>query len=153
VNSVVDGRTHLEVLDRAECLRLLAGTHLGRLAVVVDERPLVFPVNYALDGDAVVFRTAEGTKLHGARGHEVAFEIDRFDAAYHTGWSVLVVGVGEELDAPADIERCSRLPLRPWGEAPKAHWMRIRPRAITGRRIPPHGIPSHTIASVQEETQ
>ncbi len=146
--SVIDSRTHLEVLDRVECQRLLQMTHLGRLAIVVEGRPLVFPVNYALDGEAVVFRTAEGTKLYGALGHEVAFEIDGFDTAYHLGWSVLVVGMGEELHDPAEIARCERLPVRPWGEGAKSHWLRIRPRAITGRRIPPHGAPS-----TQEEVQ
>lgn len=139
MNTTIDRRTHLEVLDRDECVHLLARTHLGRLAIVVDGRPLVFPVNYAMDGDAIVFRTAEGTKLHGAAEHEVAFEIDAFDAAYHGGWSVLVVGVGEQIHDAEDLARCARLPLRPWGEGAKSHWVRIRPRAITGRRIPPHG--------------
>src|SRR5262249_15027106 len=60
----IDPRTQLEVLDRDECLALLARESLGRLAVVSDDgRPYVFPVNFALDGAAVVFRTDHGTKL------------------------------------------------------------------------------------------
>ncbi|HET9728770.1 MAG TPA: pyridoxamine 5'-phosphate oxidase family protein [Acidimicrobiia bacterium] len=139
MNVIFDRRTELEVLDRRTCLELLGRAHLGRLAVVVDGRPLVFPVNYALDGESVVFRTGEGTKLHGARGHEVAFEIDAFDRAYHEGWSVLVVGVGEHVVDQRDIERYEALPVRPWGSGVKPYWMRIRARAITGRRIPQHG--------------
>ena len=148
MSRVLDRRTHLEVLDRDECLLLLEHAHLGRLAIVADGRPLVFPVNYAMDGDAVVFCTGDGTKLYAARGNEVAFEIDGADARYHVGWSVLVVGLGEEVSDPAGLARCIRLPLRAWGEGPKSHWIRIRPRAITGRRIPPHGT-----AFVEEETR
>ena len=140
MNGVVyDHRTHLEVLARDECVRLLEHGHLGRLALVVDGRPVVFPVNYAMDGDAVVFRTAEGTKLHATVGKDVAFEIDGADARYHVGWSVVLTGVGEEVTDSAAIDRCERLPVRPWGEGMKSHWVRIRGRAITGRRIPPHG--------------
>ncbi len=139
MNQIIDRRTNLEVIRRDECVRLLQSNHLGRLAVVIDGRPLVFPVNYAMDGDRVVFRTAEGTKLHSASDREVAFEIDSADARYHIGWSVLVVGFGEDVTDAPTRERYEALPVRPWGEGDKPHWIRIRPRAITGRRIPPHG--------------
>jgi hypothetical protein len=139
MSTIYERRTHLEVLDREECLELLRHAHVGRLAIVVDARPVIFPVNYAMDGANVVFRTAPGTKLHGMRGHSVAFEIDGTDPRYHTGWSVLVAGIGEEEHDPYVIARYESLPVRPWGEGPKTHWMRVRSRAITGRRIPPHG--------------
>jgi nitroimidazol reductase NimA-like FMN-containing flavoprotein (pyridoxamine 5'-phosphate oxidase superfamily) len=150
MKAIFDRRTQLEVLDRTACLELLARAHLGRLAVVVDGRPLMFPVNYALDGESIIFRTGEGTKLHGARDHDVAFEIDAFDRAYHEGWSVLVVGVGEEIADAKEIARYERLPVRPWGTGETTRWMRIRARAVTGRRIPPHGTVSH---HNQEEMQ
>jgi uncharacterized protein len=139
VNQIIDRRTNLEVVRRDECVRLLQSHHLGRLAVVIDGRPVVFPVNYAMDGDRVVFRTAAGTKLHGANEREVAFEIDDADTRYHTGWSVVVVGIAEDVDDAPTRARYATLPVRPWGEGDKPHWIRIRPRAITGRRIPPHG--------------
>lgn len=133
----LDPRTGLEVLSRDECLRLLATHGLGRLAVVVGGRPLVFPVNYALDGTSIVFRTDDGTKLHGAvPDHEVAFEIDDMDPLYHTGWSVLAVGIGREVADEAEIERLGHVHLGLWTPGPKSHWVRIHPHAITGRRIP-----------------
>ena len=89
----IDSRTGMEELDRDECMRLLADSPLGRLAVVVADHPLVFPVNFTLDGNAIVFRTDRGTKLHGARNGPVAFECDGIDREYHTGWSVLVQGI------------------------------------------------------------
>jgi uncharacterized protein len=138
VNADIDLRTGLEVLDRDECLRLLELNHLGRIAVVVDGYPLVFPVNYALDADAVVFRTDAGTKLFGARNGPVAFECDGTDRVYHTGWSVLVTGHAEEVHDTGEIGRLERLPLGTWSPGPKATWLRIRPRSLTGRRIPSH---------------
>jgi hypothetical protein len=135
----IDARTGLEELDRDECLRLIAHAPLGRLAVVVAGYPLVFPVNFTLDADAIVLRTDRGTKLYGARNGPVAFECDGIDLVYHTGWSVLVSGTAEEIHNPIDVARLERLPLGPWSPKPKPVWLRIRPRSMSGRRIPPHG--------------
>jgi hypothetical protein len=134
--------TRLEELDAAECLRLVRGCAIGRVAVVVGGRPLVFPVNFTLDGSAVVLRTGEGTKLHGARGSWVAFECDGADRMYHTGWSVLITGRAEEIRDPAGIARLERLPLGPWCPGPKPVWLRIRSRELSGRRIGRHGATS-----------
>jgi len=134
-----DPRTGLEELDHDECLRLIAGSALGRLAVVVEDRPLVFPVNFALDGGSVVLRTDDGTKLLAARDGFVAFECDDIDRTYHTGWSVIVTGRAEEVNDPSERRRLERLPLGPWCQVPKPVWLRIRPHTITGRRIPAPG--------------
>src|SRR6266536_3894190 len=52
----------LRELAERECLGLLASRVIGRAAVVVEGEARVFPVNYLLDGRAIVFRTDEGTK-------------------------------------------------------------------------------------------
>jgi uncharacterized protein len=135
----IDRRTGLEELDRVECPRLVASSPIGRLAVVVGGRPLVHPVNFALDGQAIVLRTDTGTKLHGARNGPVAFECDGVDSTYHTGWSVVVQAKAEEVVLAADVARFDRLPLGPWCPGPKPTWLRLRPQSITGQRIPPHG--------------
>jgi nitroimidazol reductase NimA-like FMN-containing flavoprotein (pyridoxamine 5'-phosphate oxidase superfamily) len=122
-------------MDVDECLRLLGDHHLGRLAVVVDGQPLVFPVNYALSGREIIFRTDPGTKLYAAAGRRVAFEIDGADALYHDGWSVLVVGRAHEERDSARLRDFAQLPLSPWASGPKAHWMSIAGGAITGRRL------------------
>ncbi len=131
----IEVATRLEELSVDECLQLLGNTHLGRLAVVVGDQPLVFPVNYALNRREIVFRTDPGTKLHLAEGHRVAFEIDGEDGLYHEGWSVLVVGIAREEHDPVRKRELGRLPLTPWAAGPKAHWMRLSGGAITGRRI------------------
>jgi nitroimidazol reductase NimA-like FMN-containing flavoprotein (pyridoxamine 5'-phosphate oxidase superfamily) len=87
----------LRVLDRDQCLRLLAEDEIGRLAVIAGNTPAMFPVNYALDGDTIVFRTDPGTKLaHGPRAR-ASFEVDRFDHAGRAGWSVVATGRLEEV--------------------------------------------------------
>jgi uncharacterized protein len=134
---MLDARTGLEVIDPDECRRLLAGDEIGRLAVADGGAPTVFPVNYVVDGDAVVFRTAPGTKLAKGPRSKVAFEVDHFDRPRRTGWSVVVTGWLEEVtryDAAA-YDRLRALPLDPWAEGEKAHVMRLRPDHITGRRI------------------
>jgi hypothetical protein len=142
--------TALEELTQRECLRLARTATLGRFAVVVSGRPLVFPVNFVIDDGAVVLRTGEGSKLEGARSAPVAFECDAIDRVYHTGWSVLISGDAEEVRDAAEIARLEQLPIGPWCEGPMPVWLRIRPRTITGRRIPLHG--SHPTERPQEVT-
>src|SRR5690242_4239193 len=133
--STYDPKTRMEVLDRRECLALLERNTLGRLAVVGgDARPYVFPVNYAIDNGAVVFRTDHGTKVRLAIGRWVAFECDGVDAVYHTGWSVLVSGIAEAVTNPAEIARLERVPLGVWCPGPKTTWVRVHPRILSGRR-------------------
>jgi uncharacterized protein len=136
----IDRRTGLEELDEDECLRLVRGCVLGRLAVIVSRRPLVFPVNFTLDGRAIVLRTDEGTKLSATRHGFVSFECDGVDVMYHTGWSVIITGWAEEVRQPEEVARLEKLPLGPWCPGPKPVWLRIKPTTITGRRIPPHGM-------------
>jgi nitroimidazol reductase NimA-like FMN-containing flavoprotein (pyridoxamine 5'-phosphate oxidase superfamily) len=138
--SEIDGRTGLEALDWDECLALLSQCSLGRLAVVIDDQPLIFPVNFALDESAIVFRNDLGTKVEGARNRRVAFECDGTDTLYHTGWSVLATGEAVQVRDPAERDRLGRLPLSTRSPGPKAIWLRIQPNTLTGRRIPPpHG--------------
>jgi nitroimidazol reductase NimA-like FMN-containing flavoprotein (pyridoxamine 5'-phosphate oxidase superfamily) len=101
----IETRTGLEILDHDQCVALLERSSLARIAVVIGAQPLVFPVNFTLDGDAVVFRTDEGTKLYAARNGPVAFECDGVDSLYHTGWSVLGTGEAEEVVNEAELAR------------------------------------------------
>ena len=125
-----------EELTDAECRRLLAERHLGRLAVPDFGGPVIFPVNYVFDQDLVVFRTDPGSKLDAATELEsVAFEVDAVDEATRTGWSVVVRGTLAEITDPDDLARLRALPLYPWAPGEKSRYVRVRPRTITGRRI------------------
>ena len=132
----VDARTGIEILDRDASLALLADDVVGRLGVVDHGSPRIFPVNYVLDGDTVVFRTAHGTKLDVGPRSPACFEIDRFDHASRTGWSVLVVGHLEEVDQfERTWDRLRQLPVDPWAVGVKDHLMRLTPEHIGGRRV------------------
>jgi uncharacterized protein len=123
-------------LTKAECFELLAGEHLGRVAVADDRGPVVFPVNFVLDRHTVVFRTEEGTKLHAAiRGSRVCFEADRTDQAARTGWSVIVRGEITEVTDPDELARLRELPLQVWAPGTRDRYVRVLPAVLTGRRI------------------
>jgi len=123
-------------LTRSECFELLATARLGRVAVIDDRGPVVFPVNYVLDRHTVVFRTEPGTKLHAAiQGRRACFEADGADEAARTGWSVIVRGEIVEVTEPDELARLRELPLRPWAPGARDHYARVLPAALTGRRI------------------
>jgi nitroimidazol reductase NimA-like FMN-containing flavoprotein (pyridoxamine 5'-phosphate oxidase superfamily) len=135
--STHDARTGIEWLDRQECLNLLAGDQIGRLAVLEGGTPVIFPVNYGLDGTAIVIRTDPGTKLDDGPRSRACFEIDSFDRETKSGWSVVAVGRLEEVSRyDSAHERVQGLPVEPWAGGEKAHWLRLVPDRITGRRLP-----------------
>jgi nitroimidazol reductase NimA-like FMN-containing flavoprotein (pyridoxamine 5'-phosphate oxidase superfamily) len=127
----------LETLARGECDALLQTQRVGRVGVCTGS-PGVFPVLYSLlDGD-VVFRTAPGEKLIAAAlQREVVFEIDSFDTTAHTGWSVNVVGVAEEIEDATELARAEALRLEAWAGEVRDRYVRIRARQVSGRRILP----------------
>jgi uncharacterized protein len=126
-------------LSREECLRLLRAhpVHVGRVGLNdVDGQPLVLPVNYRLDGEAIVFRTEPGSLLdQQAGGHRVAFEVDEVDPAWEDGWSVLVKGTVERITDEAEQDRLDDLGLRPWAPGDRTVYLRVPADMITGRRI------------------
>lgn len=132
-------RTGLAVLSVGECLRRLATEYTGRLAVNdAAGLPTILPVNYRLDAQhRVVLRTSTGTKLDAARRRTAAaFEVDRLDEAYQSGWSVLVRGTIEVVTADLETADLRELALRPWARAvERDHWLRIVPTEITGREV------------------
>jgi uncharacterized protein len=126
-------RTGVEVIDPDECLRLVGSQAIGRLGIVVGGEPVILPVNYAVVGGTIVFRSAPGSKLDMGPRAPACFEVDQFDDSMHAGWSVLVAGRLEEIDAgdtgDADVT--------PWAPGERDHWMRLVPRRVTGRRVGP----------------
>jgi uncharacterized protein len=124
-----------EVLTREECLRLLATTGFGRVAISVNALPAILPVRFVLDGDEIIFRVTPGTVLDsGTRGTIVAFEADRMDLG--TGaWSVLATGAARHVAEPAEVTRASRLPLQTWSSTPPDRVVAVFPQLLSGRRL------------------
>jgi uncharacterized protein len=129
-------------LSRPQCLELLAAGDFGRLVVSAgpSQVPLIRPVNYRFDerSQSIIFRTLEGSKFHTlGRSSRAGFEIDGYDPETGSGWSVIVIGTTERITRTADIERLARLDARPWPGGENSHWMRMRARTVSGRRLMP----------------
>jgi nitroimidazol reductase NimA-like FMN-containing flavoprotein (pyridoxamine 5'-phosphate oxidase superfamily) len=126
-------RNGLEVLDRADCVRLLHTVSLGRVGITVGALPTILPINFRVDGDRIVFRTGVGTKLDAAtRGAVVAFEADDFDPMYHSGWSVVVTGVAREVNDPDD-QAMHTTPR--WAPGQNERLVAVSMDEISGRRL------------------
>jgi len=134
----------LVVLPAEECRRLLATRQLGRIGLAGGPFPLILPVNYVLDGDAVVIRT-DSPKISAAADHtRVAFEVDDVDERTRSGWSVLVQALAEEVTGARRDELVERLRAAdgsPWAPGEHGHWIRLIPKVVTGRRIVPGRLP------------
>jgi uncharacterized protein len=127
----------MEVLGEQECLALLASAPVGRVGVVVDGQPLIFPVNHVLDGRSIVVRTDAGRLLHAASLARVAFEVDGFDAGARSGWSVMVQGIGHDVTDALDTtsEHLQTVPVSPWAPGSRTRLLRIDVDTISGRRF------------------
>lgn len=131
-------RNGLEVLGREECLHLLAGETLGRLALTSGALPMVFPVNFHFDGEQILVKTGRGTKLDAAiQNAVVAFEVDDFDPMYHSGWSVVVTGRSREIAEPDQLDALRAAPLARWAPRGNGRIMAISTEMVSGRCIVP----------------
>lgn len=127
--------TSLEPLGEAECWRLLRMHTLGRVAVIVNGRPEIFPVNYRAAEGVVVFRTGPGAKLASAPLIRSCFEIDGWDARSGKGWSVMVHGMISEITDAIDSRAAllRKLPVQPAAPGERAHWLALYADQVTGR--------------------
>lgn len=118
-------------LTTEQCWAMLRAEEFGRLAFRLVDEVHIVPINYAVDGDTLLFRTAGGDKLLGVLlGADVAFEIDQFER--ESARSVVVRGtvrlLGEE-----EAHRAENVPLRSWLGSRKYNVVEIAPRVVTGR--------------------
>ncbi len=127
---------HLEALSREECVLRLQAQGVGRVSVVRVDRPAIYPVNYIVDGDSIVFRTRRGSDLFAnSFDAPAAFEIDGTDGMYHEGWSVLVVGRASHIHNPSEIARLHAARLSPWAGPSRDSFIKIELEEVTGRHI------------------
>jgi nitroimidazol reductase NimA-like FMN-containing flavoprotein (pyridoxamine 5'-phosphate oxidase superfamily) len=123
-------------LSEERCWSLIAGAGVGRLGVVIGAQPEIFPVNYFADGETIVFRSADGTKLRGiVAGRLVVFEVDQVGELHN--WSVSVKGAAEVKD-PAYANRAAEDALPPWHPVTEYSFVEIHPSSITGRQFEHH---------------
>ena len=124
----------ITVLDDREAWNRLSSVALGRLVTSFGGQLEIFPVNFVVQNDTVLFRTAEGTKLFTTvMNDQVLFEAD--DHTVAGGWSVIVRGTARVLTAADEIHTADRAQLMPWVPTEKLRYVRITPDEVSGRRF------------------
>ena len=124
----------LEVLGRGECLELLATAYIGRVVFTDGGLPVVLPVTFILDEDAVVFRTRADSRLATkTSGAVLAFEVDDAEPALRVGWSVSVCGQATTGPVSETVDRR----LHAWAPGTRDVAVRIPLTVVSGRRIRP----------------
>ena len=119
-----------------ECWDLLAASVVGRLALIVDGHPEIFPVNFVIEHRSIVFRTAGGTKLwQSSKETPAAFEIDGYDPDSQEAWSVVARGTTTLVDSSTEQAAADALGLEPWEPGDKSHYVRLILQVLTGRRF------------------
>ncbi len=123
----------IQELTEQECWDALRADELGRLAYRLADEVHIVPLNYAVDGETLLFRTAEGSKLLGVvMDASVVLEIDEHDDQF--AQSVIVRGMARVL-SEAEEHRVEAVDLRPWLDTLKYNVVEIVPTRITGRRF------------------
>lgn len=126
-------------LSEAESWDFLGQHEFGRLAFHLVGEVHITPINYCVDGQNLVFRTAQGSKLLAMyMNDDVAFETDQVRGL--EAISVIVRGRARILEG-SQARRAEELPLRPWVGTAKHIVVSIEVSEITGiqfRLAEPH---------------
>jgi hypothetical protein len=96
----------------------------------------IVPVNYAVADGALWFQSSPGSRLaRECNGRQVLVEIDSVDADTKSGWSVIVTGVAENVEADDVPNFLGQLEV--WPRGPRTTFVRVHPDQVTGRRLHP----------------
>ena len=126
----------LHTLGPSECFDLLEPGGVGRVGFAAADGIMMLPVNFAVAGKTIVFRTAPDTLLAVYANGQVSFEADHLDEALRTGWSVLVSGRAHTVTGEREVRQLEvRTRLEPWAAGPRDVYVRITPIRISGRRL------------------
>jgi uncharacterized protein len=125
----------VQSMTAAECLQELHEHRVGRVSVTHQALPVIVPVNYAVVGHAVVFRTrSDGFLADACRSAVIAFEIDELADDGSCGWSVLVVGVASAA-TDSELLRATGLGLASAAGDGLDHFVRLSIGQLSGRRV------------------
>jgi hypothetical protein len=123
-------------MTQDQCWAMIRSAHLGRVAFASDDSIEMMPIDFVVDHGSVVFRTdSPSTAAAAAAGRAVAFESDGYLSETSEAWSVVLKGRLAEILRLDDVLATFGLPLYPSQPGQKAHFMRLAPLEITGRRF------------------
>ena len=121
-------------LSTQECWEILDRERFGRLAVAVNGDPDIFPINFLVDDQKLLMRTAPGTKLTElVINSAVAVEADGRDG--DTAWSVVLKGVARMVDSFSETYADDGKALETWLHTEKPIYVEIIARSMSGRRF------------------
>lgn len=124
-------------LTAEETLEFLTGKSFGRLAISLNDKPDIFPINFAIharNSDDVVayIRTSPGNKLFAtAVGAPLALETDSVEES--TATSAIMYGVGRTVQHPDELKLVDSLGVEPWIAVRKPEVVAIDVEHISGR--------------------
>jgi nitroimidazol reductase NimA-like FMN-containing flavoprotein (pyridoxamine 5'-phosphate oxidase superfamily) len=113
----------VELLDEAECRRLIGAGGVGRIGYTGRFGPTILPINYALHEGTILFRTGQ----HSSLGEDL---------------SILIQGAAHLVDSEAERASIVQSGVEPWAGGEKELFVRVLPSRITGRRIRRAGPPA-----------
>lgn len=130
----------IKELTVEECWKLLEKDGVGRLATATIDRvtgevsPDIFPINFHVFEERILFRTAPGSKLIDLTTQPaVAFQTDGRRGRAH--WSVVARGIARRMMFDADILESGVLDLQSTLPTEKWNYVRIEVETITGIRF------------------
>ena len=126
----------LRTLSPDTCFDLLEPGGIGRVGFMSADGIMMLPVNFAVTGKTIIFRTAPDTLLALYAMSRLSVEADRYDEALHEGWSVLAQGHAHKvtMSVTSGIFRTRRTSSR--GQpGTRDVYVRITPTRISGRYI------------------
>lgn len=125
------------VISPDRCLELLHGQVIGRVAWAGTEGIQILPVTFAVRKPGIVFRTAPYGLLAELRDQDqAAFEVDGFDTATQSGWSVVVHGRPRAVaDAGDLVELWRDNDPMPWPPGTRNLFIAITLDHLSGRTV------------------
>ena len=130
----------LQTLSPVECFDLLEPGGVGRVAFNSAGEIMILPVNFALTGKTIIFRTAPDTLLALYADGPVSYEADRLDDALREGWSVLVHGHARKVTDERDVRAFEDRRASSRGRPAPRRVRRITASRMSGRRILPTAV-------------
>ena len=125
------------VLGRAECTRLLASAHVGRVGFTVGALPAIQPVQVAVQDGRVVIPVQPGDRLAAScRDAVVAVQADSGSPDNEIAWSVEVVGTARVVTDRGEAAALDRLGLQTWTAPGDPWYVTVDMEVISGWRVP-----------------